>query len=86
MPRVWLPQLLRPLAGGASSVDVVGGTLREVIADLDRQHPGLADRIVEAGAIRPDVMVAIDADETRELNAPVPEDGEVHVLPAIAGG
>ena len=41
MPTVFLPALLRPLAGGASSVEADGATLRAVIDDLDRQHPGL---------------------------------------------
>ncbi len=86
MPRVLLPALLRPLAGGAPSVEASGATLRTVIEDLDRQHPGLRDRIVDAGAIRPDVMIAIDADEVSDLEAPVSPDSDIHILPAIAGG
>jgi molybdopterin converting factor small subunit len=86
MPRVLLPQSLRPLAGGASSVEVEGATLRAVIDALDARHPGMRERIVEDGAVRADVMIAVDADETRDLNAPVPAAGEVHILPAIAGG
>ena len=86
MPRVYLPALLRPLVGGASSVEVTGATLRAVIQDLDRRFPGVGDRVIETGAVRPDVLVAINADETRDLDAPVPADGEVHILPAIAGG
>jgi molybdopterin synthase sulfur carrier subunit len=86
MVRVLLPALLRPIAGGASSVKAGGATLRQVLDDIDRQHPGLRDRIIEAGAIRPDVMIAIDADETRDLDAAVGADGEVRILPAIAGG
>ncbi|HEY8171783.1 MAG TPA: MoaD/ThiS family protein [Dehalococcoidia bacterium] len=86
MARVHLPALLRPLAGGASSVEASGATLRAVIDDLDRQFPGLGERIVDAGEIRPDVMVAIDADEVRDLDAPIAPGSEVHILPAIAGG
>jgi len=86
MPRVLIPALLRPLAGGASSVEASGATLRAVIDDLERRHPGLRDRIVDAGAFRPDVMIAIDADEVRDLDTPVAAGSEVHILPAIAGG
>ena len=86
MATVRLPALLRPLADGADVVEASGATLRAVIDDLDRRHPGLAARIIDAGAIRPDVMVAIDADEVRDLDAAVPDGGEVHILPAIAGG
>ena len=86
MPVVRLPSLLRPLAGGADKVAVSGATLRDVIDDLERQHPGLRDRIVDAGMIRGDTMIAINADEAQDLDAPVPEDAEVHILPSIAGG
>jgi molybdopterin converting factor small subunit len=86
VPVVRLPSLLQPIAGGATSVEVQGATLGAVIDDLDRQHPGLAARIIDAGEIRPEIMLAIDADETRDLTAPVPESAEVHILPAIAGG
>jgi molybdopterin synthase sulfur carrier subunit len=86
MPRVLLPALLRALAGSASSVEASGATLRAIIEDLDRQVPGLRDRTVDAGTIRPDVMIAVDADEVRDLDALVPADSDVHILPAIAGG
>ena len=86
MAVVRLPGLLQPLAGGASTVEADGATLREVFADLERRYPGIGARIIEAGEIRPDVMIAIDADEVRDLDALVPPGGEVHILPAIAGG
>jgi molybdopterin converting factor small subunit len=74
------------MAGGVSSVEVDGATLRDVFAELERRFPGIGDRIIEGREIRPDVMIAIDADETRDMDAPVPSDSEVHILPAIAGG
>ena len=86
MPVVRLPSLLRPLAGGASEIVASGATLREVIDDIDRQHPGLKDRILEGDMIRGDTMLAVGADEAQDLNTPVPPDAEVHILPSIAGG
>jgi molybdopterin converting factor small subunit len=86
VPRVYLPQALRPLAGGATTVEVEGATLREIIAALDGRYAGMGERIIEDGAIRPDVMVAVGGDESRDLDAAVPAGAEVHVLPAIAGG
>jgi molybdopterin converting factor small subunit len=83
---VFLAQPLRPDAGGQSSVQAAGATLREVIADLDRQFPGFGARIVHGGAIREQIMVAVDADETNSLDAPVKPESEVHLLMAIAGG
>lgn len=86
MPKVLIPTLLRPLANGASSVEASGATLRAIIDDLDHRFPGMGERVVDAGAIRPDVMIAIDADEVRDLDAVVLPGSEVHILPAIAGG
>jgi molybdopterin converting factor small subunit len=86
MVRVRLPPLLRPLAGGADAVRAEGVTLRAVITDLDRRFPGMADRVIDDGAIRGDVMIAVGGDEVSDLDAPIPEDAEVHILPAIAGG
>jgi molybdopterin converting factor small subunit len=86
MVTVRLPALLQPLAGGATSLHAAPGTLRAVIDELDRGHPGLAERIVDAGLIRPEIMIAIGGDETRDLGAAVPDGVELHILPAIAGG
>jgi molybdopterin synthase sulfur carrier subunit len=83
---VYLPSTLRPLAGGASTLPASGATLRDVLDDLERQHPGMRERILDAAGIRPDVMIAVGSDEVRDLNAPVEEGSEVHILPAIAGG
>lgn len=86
MVTVRLPASLQPLADGAARVESDGATLRAVIDDLDRRFPGIAERLLEAGAVRGDVMIAVGSDETRDLDAPLPDDSEVHILPAIAGG
>ncbi len=86
MAIVWIPSLLRPLAGGAETVRASGATLRDVIDDLDRQHPGLRDRILDAGSIRDEIALAIGSDQASDLSAAVRPDDEVHILPAIAGG
>ena len=86
MAVVWIPSLLRPLAGGADTVRVSGATLRQVIDNLDRQHPGFRDRLLENGVIRSEIALAIGGDEVSDLNSPVGDDTEVHILPAIAGG
>ena len=86
MATVRLFSILQPFAGGASAVEAEGDTLLAVIDDLDRQHPGLRDRLIAGDTIRPDIMIAVGSDEVRDLDAPVPPGAEVHLLPAIAGG
>ena len=86
MAVVWIPTLLRPMAGGAETVRVSGATLREVIDNLDQQHPGLRDRILDGGLIRDEIALAIGSDQATDLSLAVAADDEVHILPAIAGG
>jgi molybdopterin converting factor small subunit len=86
MARVWVPALLRPLAGGAESVQASGATLREVIDELDRRHPGFRERLIDNGAVRSEIVLTVAGVEAPNLGVPVPEDAEVHIVPAIAGG
>ena len=86
MATVRIPSLLQALTGGQAAVEVRGQTLREVLGDLASRYPDVRDRILEGGQIRQDLMIAVDADEVRDLDVAVPEGAEVHILPAIAGG
>jgi molybdopterin converting factor small subunit len=86
MAIVFVPALLRPLAGGAEQVRASGATLSDVIEDLDRQHPGIRDRLLDGREIRSEIALAVDGSEATDLGTPVGEDAEVHILPAIAGG
>jgi molybdopterin converting factor small subunit len=83
---VFIPGMLRPLAGGATSLEVPGATLRELVAELVRIHPGLDGRIVDENGARPEVFLAINGEESFSLDQAVPAGAEVHIMPAIAGG
>ncbi len=86
MAVVYIPSLLRSLTGGEEKVQAAGVTLGAVLDDVIRQHPGLIGRVVEAGALRPEVMIAVGGDEASDLGTAVSADTEVRILPAIAGG
>src|SRR3989441_13283926 len=87
---VRLPGALRDAAGGETRLTASGRTLRDVIADIDRRHPGFASRVLdEAGALRSYVNVYIGDEDARShggVSANVPEGSEVMVIPAMAGG
>ena len=87
---VRLPGALRDVTGGETKLSTSGGTLREVIAEIDRRHPGFASRVLdEGGALRSYVNVYIGEDDARTRggsNAAVPDGSEVMVIPAMAGG
>ena len=87
---VRLPGALRDAAGGETRLVATGETVRDVIADIDRRHPGFASRVLdEAGALRSYVNVYIGEDDARARGgsaAAVPEGSEIMVIPAMAGG
>ena len=86
MATVHIPALLRPLTGGIAELQAAGSTLREIIADVIRQQPGLSDRIADASGILPEIMIAIGDTEALSIDTAVPEGAEVWILPSLAGG
>jgi len=87
MAIVWVPSLMRSLTGGLEQVEARGRTIRQVIDDLERRYPGIKERLVVDGDIRPGISVVVDGLAARRgLLQPVGESSEVHFVPAISGG
>ncbi len=90
MATVRLPGTLREAVGGEGRLDASGRTLDEIFADIERRHPGFRERVVgDDGRLRTYVNVYIgdaDARERGGLSAEVPENADVMVIPAMAGG
>ena len=87
MPRVFIPPLLRPLAGNLAEVDVGGGTVGQVIEELESRFPGIGGRLRDADGLRPGLSVAVNGHVSRlGLLQKVGDDSEIHFLPAIGGG
>jgi molybdopterin synthase sulfur carrier subunit len=87
---VRLPTMLRPHAGGASTVAADGETVRELFEDLIARHPGLAGQFVTPeGELHKFVNVYVNDDDVRyldRLDTKVGEGDVVSILPAVAGG
>jgi molybdopterin converting factor small subunit len=87
MPRVFIPPLLRPFAGGVESVDVDATNVRQAIAELDARFHGIGARLCEGDRLKSGLTVAINGNvSSRGLLEKLPPDAEVHFLPAIGGG
>ena len=88
--RVRIPTILRSYTDGEAEVTAEGGTLAEVLDDLDRHHHGIKGRILDdAGQLRRFVNVYVGNDDVRfleDLATPTPTGSEVSVIPAVAGG
>jgi molybdopterin converting factor small subunit len=84
---VWIPSLLQSLTNGEDKVAVPGGTVGEIIDNLEARFPGVKDRLVHEGEIRPHIAVAIDGDVSPEgLEQDVQASSEIHFIPALSGG
>src|SRR4030095_5528725 len=87
MAIVFIPAMLQPLTGGVSQMRVAGRTIRTIINNLEERFPGIKDRLLQDGDLRPDVAVAIDGETALDgVAEPVGEDSEVHFIPPISGG
>ena len=87
---VRIPTTLRAVAKGNADVQAKGDTIEDVIGDLERQFPGLRERLVdESGELRRFINIYVNQEDIRflENKATVLKDGdEVAIVPAIAGG
>lgn len=86
---VRIPTILRTYTDGEKAVSADGDTLSALIDDLDGNHPGIKDRLVDDGDLRRFVNVYINDEDVRfigGLEAELSDGDQVVVLPAVAGG
>ena len=89
---VRIPTILRTYNSGEKAVDASGSTLIELIDDLESNHPGIKERLVDAdnnGDLRRFVNVYVNDEDVRflgGLGAQLSDGDQVVVLPAVAGG
>jgi sulfur-carrier protein len=86
---VRIPTILRPYTGGEKAVDAAGGTLAEVIDDLEANHPGIRERLLEDEELRRFINVYVNDEDVRftgGLGTGVSDGDQIVVLPAVAGG
>ena len=86
---VRIPTILRTYTDGEKSVSASGQTLSGLIEDLENNHPGIKERLVEDGALRRFVNIYVNDEDVRfigGLDADLSDGDQVVVLPAVAGG
>lgn len=96
MPLVFvIPGALREFSGGRAEVLVEPGdtpprTAAAALALLWAECPGARDRVVtERGDVRTHINIFVDGENIRGaggLAAPVGENAEIIILPAVSGG
>jgi len=86
---VRIPTILRTYTGGEKAVDANGATLAQLIEDLEANHPGLKDRLLDGADLRRFVNVYVNDEDVRftgGLETALSDGDQVVVLPAVAGG
>ncbi len=80
---------MKKLLGGASSVEATGGTVRDVLEDLETRFPGFKTNVMNDGGIHRFVNVFLNDEDVRflgQLDTPTKDGDVLSVLPALAGG
>ena len=78
---------LRSYTGNAAEVRGSGSSLREVLAQLDCEYPGMQFRMIdEQDAIRPHIRLFVNRNEATNIDAAVQDGDTVHLICALSGG
>jgi molybdopterin synthase sulfur carrier subunit len=86
---VRIPTPLRTLTGGADEVPADGGTVAEVIENLEANHPGMKDRLCDDKGVRRFVNLYANDEDIRfldNLETTLKDGDTLSIVPAIAGG
>jgi len=86
---VRVPTILRTYTGGEKAVSAQGESLGAVIDDLETNHPGIKERLVEEGDLRRFINVYVNDEDVRftgGLTTSLSDGDAVVILPAVAGG
>ncbi len=86
---VRVPTILRTYTGGDKVVSGNGATLTELIDDVESNHSGIKERLVDDGQLRRFVNVYVNDEDVRfsgGLDSELSDGDVVVILPAVAGG
>jgi len=87
--KVKVPTPLQKMTNGKGDVESNAKNVRELIDGLERDYPGMKERLTEDGRIRRFINIYVNDEDIRFLNKEETafKDGDViSIVPAIAGG
>jgi len=72
---------------GEPHVEANGGTLEDVLADLDRRYPGIRFRMIdEQDGMRPHIRFFVNGEQVFDIGQHLGPNDEVHIVQALSGG
>ena len=70
-----------------TEVDATGATITHMLADLDRQYPGLRFRVIdEQGSMRPHMRFFVNSEQVFDMAHPLRATDSVQIVQALSGG
>lgn len=87
MTRVHVPTPLRSYTRDQSVVTAEGGSVAELLDDLERRHPGIRFRIIdEQDRIRQHIKLFVNERDVADLSPRVAEGDRLTIICALSGG
>ena len=88
--QVRIPTVFRKFTDGQPTVDLEGGTIADVISQLESRFPGMKDQLLTSdGSLHRFVNVYVNDEDARyleKLDTKVADGDTVSILPSVAGG
>lgn len=87
--KVRIPTPLQKLTNGKADVECSAKNVTELVEALEKDYPGIKERLSEAGKIRRFINIYVNDEDIRFMNKEETalKDGDnVSIVPAIAGG
>ena len=70
-----------------SEVEATGATFAELLADLDRQYPGLRFRVIdEQDRMRPHMRFFVNGEQVFDMARPLRASDSIQIVQALSGG
>lgn len=87
--RVHIPTPMRQYTDNQAVVEAAGGTVKELLDNLSKNHPGIVSRLFDNGQVRRFVNLYLNDEDVRyldNLDTAVKDGDELSIIPAVAGG
>ena len=88
--KVRIPAPLRKLTLDQATVESNGNTIQDVLSDLEKNYPGIKDRLCdETGQVRRFINIFVNGEDIRfkdGIKTKIENNAEISIIPAIAGG
>lgn len=84
--KVLIPTPLRSYTG-AREVKADGGSVAEMLSELDRRYPGFKFRMVdEQDKLRPHIRLFVNGEQVFDLRRLLNASDSIHIVQALSGG